>query len=140
MKRLFHRLALVTIASIFLTASNCNNDAPTDPTLSGKVEIDGSANGQQVTMINGQILIVSLDANPSTGFVWEVSEVDTGVLEQLGIPRFQAGSSLLGAEGVQVFEFRSLTGGQTELKMVYVRAFEEDAEPTNTFNVNVNVL
>jgi len=140
MKRFFHRLALVTIASIFLTASNCNNDAPTVPTVSGEVEIDGSANGQQVTMINGQILIVSLDANPSTGFVWEVSEVDTGVLEQLGIPRFQAGSSLLGAEGVQVFEFRSLTGGQTELKMVYVRAFEEDAEPTNTFNVNVNVL
>ncbi len=141
MKRLFHRLALVTIASIFLTASSCNNDTPTVPTLSGEVEIDGSANGQQVLMINGQILIVSLDSNPSTGFTWEVSEVDGAVLQQLGIPRFEAGSSLLvGAEGVQVFEFRALRSAQTELKMVYLRPFEEDAEPANTFSVNVNVL
>ena len=140
MIKLLHRLALVTAASVFLTASNCNNDTQTTPTLSAEVEIDSSANGQDINMINGQILIVSLDANPSTGFIWEVSEVDSSFLEQLGIPRFEAGTSLLGAEGVQIFEFRALTAGRTVLNMVYVRAFEEDTEPTNTFSVNVNVF
>jgi inhibitor of cysteine peptidase len=140
MKILIQRLALVLAVTFFSLASSCNEDTPTTPGISAEVEIDGSANGQQVTIINGQVLIVSLGSNPSTGFTWQVSEVDTGILQQLGIPRFQAGSSLLGAEGVQIFEFRTLRGGQTVLRMDYLRAFEENAEPTNTFSVNINVL
>ena len=140
MKRLFQRLALVLTVSLFSLASSCSEEAPTVPTLSAEVEIDGTADGQQITIIDGQILIVSLGSNPSAGFTWEVSEVDGAVLQQIGIPRFQAGTDNVGAEGVQIFEFRTINPGQTELKMVYVLAFEEDAEPTNTFSVNVNVL
>ena len=140
MRILIQRLALVLAVTFFSLASSCNQDTPSTPSISAEVEIDGSANGQQVTIINGQVLIVSLASNPSTGFIWEVSEVDGAVLQQLGIPRFEAGTTGLGAEGVQIFEFRSINSGQTELNMVYIRAFEEDPEPANTFSVNINVL
>ena len=139
MKRPIQRLALVLTVSFFSIASSCDETTPTDTSISAERVIDSSNDGEQISLLDGQVLIVRLDSSPSTGFVWEVSEVDGAVLQLIGIPRFEAGSSLLGAEGVQIFEFRTINPGQTELKMVYVRAFEEGAEPADTFSVSVTV-
>ena len=104
-----------------------------------EVNLDGSDNGNQVEVSGGQVLVVSLEGNPTTGYTWETEEVDQKVLRQLGDPQFEAESDAIGAGGVQTLRFETVTSGSTPLKLVYVRPWEEGVPPEKTFSVQVTV-
>ncbi len=96
--------------------------------------------GQTVTLQVGQTLEVRLPANPTTGYEWQVREVDDAVLQTLGEPQFVAeDSERLGAGGVQVWRFQAQAVGTTTLDMVYVRPWETDTPPAERFYLTVTV-
>jgi inhibitor of cysteine peptidase len=81
-----------------------------------------------------------LDSNPSTGYGWQVGQVDDAVLKQQGEPQFiQPADAPPGAGGAQVFLFTAAAGGSTTLTLVYKRSFEPDVAPVQTFTVPVTV-
>ena len=129
-------LAAVTVSVI----SGCEllegwfkpGEPPTGP------RVDESADGGQVTLQVGQTLIVALASNPSTGYTWEIAEVDPMVLT-LTKEDFIADSDLVGAPGTQLFYFKALKTGQTSLQMVYHRPWETGVEPADTFSITVQV-
>ena len=85
-------------------------------------------NGSQVELSSGQVLEVTLASNPTTGYSWEVSEVDEAVLAQLGEAEFQQapteGEQMVGVGGTETFRFASATG-ETTLTLVYHRPWEK---------------
>ena len=86
------------------------------------------------------MLAVRLDSNPSTGYSWQVSQVDDAVLKQQGEPQFiQPADAPPGAGGAQVFLFTAAAGGSTTLTLVYKRSFEPNVAPVQTFTVQVTV-
>ena len=87
----------------------------------------------------GQILTIKLEANPTTGYSWELVESEGAILEQVGEPDFEADSDLLGAPGTQTLRFEAVEAGQMELRLVYRPAWEEGVEPVETFTVQVTV-
>ena len=108
--------------------------SPADITLTN---ID---NGKAISLKVGQMLAVRLDSNPSTGYSWQVSQVDTALLKQQGEPQFiQPADAPPGAGGAQVFVFNAAAGGATTLTLVYKRSFEPDVAPVQTFTVQVTV-
>ncbi len=107
--------------------------------ISKEVNLSMSDNSTQVKLNKGQILVVALEANPSTGYTWEVAELDNNTLRQMGEPAFKPESSAIGAKGTMTMQFEALNTGQTALKLIYHRPWEKDVPPINTFSVQVVV-
>jgi len=115
---------------------------PTPVPGTADVMLGAADNGSQAELSSGQVLEVTLASNPTTGYSWQVSEVDGAVLTQLGEAEFQQapteGEPLVGAGGTETFRFVAATG-ETTLALVYHRPWEEDVEPLEIFTVQVVV-
>lgn len=107
--------------------------------LSAGTVLSEGDNGRQMELAKGQTLSLLLSANPSTGYTWEVSELDAGVMRQAGEPVFQPASDLIGAPGTMTFAFQAVNAGETALKLVYHRPWENKTEPAQTFSIRIVV-
>ncbi|UGT41868.1 protease inhibitor I42 family protein [Nocardia yamanashiensis] len=106
------------------------------------VKIGKDANGKDVDLVPGQGLIVTLDANPSTGFAWELTELDQNILKRNGSPEYQQDPSpdgMVGVGGKAIWNFVAAGPGATRLTLEYRRAWEQGVEPAQRFQVTVNV-
>ena len=98
----------------------------------------GSQETGGVQVKEGRVFEVSLEANPTTGYLWEVRDIDEQVL-QLVREEFLSDSSAIGAGGTSVFSFKAVGRGQTTLTLVYRRPWEKDVEPIEVHTVEVSV-
>lgn len=103
------------------------------------VALYASDDGSQIELRKGHPLLIALEGNPSTGYNWQVEVLDQAVLNQVGEPEFEAESDLVGAPGTVTLRFQAVGAGETELKLVHQRGWEQDAEPLETFTVQVTV-
>jgi len=106
-------------------------------------------NGRQIEIREGQVLVVGLEGNLSTGYGWEIEEmgqtlrqVGSVKVESLSQPpgalggKFEPVSPLLGAPDRQILRFEPVAAGWTSLKLVYRRPWEK-VEPSKTFTIQV---
>jgi len=91
--------------------------------------------GATVHLCRNETLRVDLEGNPSTGFTWEIAEVDRWVLADHGKPEFVPSDRLVGG-GTLRFRFTAEEAGETDVRLVYHRPWEDDA-PLQTFTVRV---
>lgn len=102
------------------------------------VTVTDKDNGGQVSVAKGGTLVIRLEAIPGTGYGWQVVKDDTERLELLGKPEFeQSGRDLAGASEQQIFRFRALALGLSQLELHYVRSWEKDVPSAKTFKVKV---
>ena len=134
-------LTSLVLFTAVLWLLGCESNSPVIDPVSADVPLDASFNGEELRILRGQLVVVTLASNPSTGFIWSVEDVNSEILRQAGLPEFQAGASgEVGAEGVQVFRSESISSGTTDLKLIYSRPFEEGEEPTDRWEVRITVL
>jgi inhibitor of cysteine peptidase len=98
-------------------------------------------NSKQITVKSGDVVTVTLESNPTTGYSWQVIEIDNAVLLQDGDPEYkQAPSSegLVGAGGTETFRFKAVGIGETTLGLGYMRPWES-VPPIQTFTIQVIV-
>ena len=107
----------------------------------GEISLDMADNGRQIEAEVGQILAISLESNPTTGFGWELVEIEDPTLQLMGEAEFQPSESkeIVGAGGTETFRIEAVSAGQTTLTLVYRRSWEEGVEPLETFRINVIV-
>jgi len=123
----------VVLLLIVIIAAGCG------PT--GEVRLDMADNSRQIEVEVSQILAISLESNPTTGFGWELVELEDPILQLMGEAEFQPSESkeVVGAGGTENFRFKAVSAGQTTLTLVYRRSWEEGVEPLETFRINVIV-
>lgn len=130
---------------LLLLASASAAPPPDDP-KPGEIRLGLQNQGDQVELKEGQVLVISLESNPSTGYRWEVAEADEALLRQVGKIEFEASSSatvagrpalLLGAPSRQIMRFEAVAAGQTNLRLVYRRPWEKGMKPARTFSLQV---
>jgi inhibitor of cysteine peptidase len=102
-------------------------------------KLDEDSNGESIEITKGATLSISLQGNPTTGYNWELAEVDQSILKPAGEVDYKSGSPLIGSGGVYTFKFEAVETGSTNLKLIYYRSFEEDTPPVNTFELTVLV-
>ncbi len=98
---------------------------------------------QAVRMHVGSHLIVRLECNASSGFLWEVTECNNEILEQIGPFIFEQDTdwrSNVGAAGVSVWTFLAKRCGTSELRLLCRRPFDLASPPSRTFSVTVAVM
>ena len=84
-----------------------------------------------------QEFVVELEANPSTGYVWQISKSDPEHVRLLREETLPADRKRLGAPAKQLFYFQAMAIGRAPLKLEYRRPWEKDAEPAKTFSVTL---
>jgi inhibitor of cysteine peptidase len=106
------------------------------------VRVSTYTNSEQTidTRLNRQF-VIGLGSNPTTGYRWELT-YDDRMLE-LVESKYQMGEEaqegVAGAGGVELFRFKALERGRTEIAMVYRRPWEEPSpqDITKEFTVNI---
>jgi len=118
------RLALVVIAfvlaALVLTVSGC--------------ELDGEVKEYQdpMTLIEvekGEEFAIVLESNPTTGYMWELTEpLDEEIIHLVKTEFEEPDVELLGASGEEKWTFKAEGLGDTSITLSYVRPWEEEDE------------
>jgi inhibitor of cysteine peptidase len=95
--------------------------------------------GKTVNLVIEDQFLISLEANPATGFTWAVSQIDTALVTQMGDVAFKAGSDRLGAPGIQTFTFNCIQNGNTKLELIYHRPWDTESAPSDTFSLTLHI-
>jgi len=83
-------------------------------------------------------LEVVLPGKPTTGYVWEVSSLDTRVLSQ-GEANFIANDKAIGSGGMEIIKFHAIAAGTSVVRLIFHRPFERNMPQLKTFEVTVIV-
>jgi predicted secreted protein len=130
-------ICIVLLLGSLLPFTNAIAAPPPEEPDQGEVKLGAEDDGRQVELKEGQVLVVSLEGNPSTGYTWELAGADEKVLRQKGEVEFEPESPLLGAPGKQIMRFEALGEGRADLDLVYRRPWEKGAKPARTFSLQV---
>lgn len=131
------RPLLLWLAGSCLPDGCCRNTGCSSP--GPRSVIVTAANANSTVQLNaGDVLLVQLDGNPSTGYTWERVEPLAGALQPLGEPEFVPAKNLPGAPGRITLRYLAASGS-ARLELVYHRPWETDTPPVATFSVVVLV-
>nr|MBC7245253.1 protease inhibitor I42 family protein [Chloroflexota bacterium] len=94
--------------------------------------------GSMLELRVGDKFDVVLDANPTTGYQWELAG-EVRVVQQVGEPEFVPDSNALGAGGKMTIHFQAVAAGEEWLRLVYHRSWEQRVAPAKTFELYILV-
>jgi inhibitor of cysteine peptidase len=138
-----HVSRLVAILVMFV--AGCQSSPTWDnpfkaPPLAVRIEERNAS--APITVERNQTLVVTLEANVTTGYRWEAVAGFTPVLQQIGTADYVARTSdapVAGAPGDMTFRFRGETAGTTTLEFAYRRPFEANVAAAKTVRYEVTV-
>ena len=137
-------LAMVVLSACSGAIQAAGDEEQTDIGVVEQVAIDASYDDQEVEVAAGNLLVVTLESNATTGFRWQLSEpIDEGMLALIQ-SKYMPGedaekdSPVVGAGGTEVWTFEALTAGKVAtISMEYSRPWEGGEKGARTFDVTV---
>lgn len=88
----------------------------------------------------GQEFTITLESNATTGYQWQLAKpLDESVVKLVGSEYKAPQDGRVGQGGEEVWAFKAMGTGKTEVAMKYVRPWEKDVQPVEerTFTVTV---
>lgn len=86
----------------------------------------------------GDLIVVTLPENPTTGYRWSAGSLDANLLSQEGHD-YRPGGPGVGSGGTVVWRFRAKREGRTRLELKKARSWEAGAEPAGQFAVSIEI-
>ena len=128
---------IITVGAMIMliaTVASCESSKDVRLTL---------AQDENIELGRGQIVVIELKANPTTGYKWQVlEEANEGVVLQKGegeyVPSSTAKPIMRGSGGTQIYRFQALNKGEATLVFEYKRPWEEK-EPARRYTVQIKV-
>jgi len=127
MKRLLATLMLVT-----LLVAACGKDDDDSVVVYRQA-------GQSITAGVGQRFAVELNANPTTGYSWQLTAPPGSQVRLIDEDYTPTAAEQVGGGGVQRFTFEATATGSTSLGFGYVRPWETGVAPAQTAAFPVKV-
>jgi predicted secreted protein len=134
----FHLVSSLLAAAVLLLAGCANG--PSIP--SDAKRIGAESDRGRVTLTPGQMLVIDLQRNPSTGFVWQlIAWPSQAVLLSDGTQDFTTAKQRRSKNNVeeQLLRFIAQQPGETNVHLNYIQAGQGPNENTRTFQVHVVV-
>ena len=107
-----------------------------------EIPVSSEHHGGQVICDRGDVIVLSLAANPTTGYDWEVLEPSDSAVVRVGDRSFGQDASeegLPGAGGTDHWRVEAVSSGRTHLELAYRRRWETDVAPLQMFSLDVTV-
>jgi len=149
---------VITIGALALASSAQSNSPPPEPSPPTEIRVGAEDHGRAVQVREGEELVICLEANPSTGYAWQVDRGALAAQSQSLLVQtsesFETLSSrsstdvessaavpvMLGAPELQTLRFQAAQAGETTLKLVYRRPWGEDVPPVQEFSLSVEAI
>jgi inhibitor of cysteine peptidase len=100
-----------------------------------RLDVTGEENGKDLLLRRGDLLMVYLPANRTTGFGWQATFSKAGILKPEGDAFYLANRTsahLVGSGGTETWIFRAEKAGNTTLTFGYARPWEKGKAPEKT--------
>jgi len=95
--------------------------------------------GEPIKVKAGQKFIIRMESNPTTGYSWQLSKDLDNIIVLVNNTFIPPDSKLCGAGGHELWTFKAIEPGQTNIIIKYVRPWEKNQPArTNVFTVIVN--
>ena len=127
-------------------ASSSQTLQPPHPSQTSKpqsLELTKTDNGKRARVRVGNIIVVRLPGNPTTGYQWQAVPLPNPVVRLVGQPQYAPHPqrpNTVGGGGTFVFTFQVIQPGTGAIRLVYARPWEKSRMPVETFMVGVDVL
>ena len=124
---------IMLFTALFLLTAGCVGEQPASP---GSVAIfDNSNDGETYPVQVGSEVRLKLIENPTTGYEWNLMVPD-GI--SITGDEFEAPTTdLMGAPGTHIWTMKVGTAGTYTIEGKYVRSWETDADPAETFTLTL---
>jgi inhibitor of cysteine peptidase len=95
---------------------------------------------EEIKVEVGQDFVITLESNRTTGFTWELAEpLDNNILELLNAEYIKAVARIIGIPGREVWTFKAVRPGKTNISLEYVRPWEQNVVPAKKKIFSVTV-
>jgi predicted secreted protein len=95
--------------------------------------------GTTVSVKRNATFTIALEGNASTGFSWNILNLDTTTMRQVGKARFISRDTLPGTSGTFYLDFNPIKKGVSRIMLIYSREWETDVSPEDSFSVLIKV-
>lgn len=127
MKKLLPLMGLIGVVLTVCLVAGCGTEvkAYSDPEQTIETNVDNKFD-------------IVLESNPTTGYSWEAS-YDQNQLKLVDkiYEEIEGPEELLGAGGNEIFRFKALKSGETQITMSYKRSWETEVLEQKVFTVDV---
>jgi inhibitor of cysteine peptidase len=135
-------VAVLAIVATMLGACGSKGDDTSSTEQPAAGEVTATASGPVALQV-GQVLVVTLPSNPSTGYSWTISTAPDGaVLTQNGELTYAAMNPdvvMPGSGGTETVRFTATAAGTTTIVLDYRRPWETDVPPVDTVTIDITV-
>ena len=135
------KLTVEVEAATAATSADTDAKAASAP-AKAEVHLNDKDNGKTVKVAVGGTVILTLDANATTGFSWEKADkVDKDILKLEKNDYMQAPNpnGLLGVGGTTVIVYRALKKGKAKIDLTYMQPWEPDSKFNTDYTITVEV-
>ena len=149
-KIIIRTIAIISILLIVITGLGCvteeNTSVPeetpteyTETTSIQSVTNTYSEDNNQDTVygIKGDIIIVELEENPTTGYSWNLTYSEGLELSGDNYTQENNTEEIVGVGGVHKWTFKVIDTGEQKISAVYMRPWEERTGEENTFDLTI---
>ena len=92
-----------------------------------EILITQSDQGRTIEVNQGDLIVIRLAENLTTGYGWELEAVDSKVLELLDSDYSEDRGELMGSGGTRTFRFQAESPGNQQIQLGYRRPWEDEA-------------
>lgn len=111
------------------------------PAVTGTIEVGAASNGQVVKADVGNLVRITLESNPSTGYNWELRDFAYGAADfySSDVVARKTGNVLMGAPGNTIITLQAVQPGSQNIVLVYRRPWEPPDQVAATFSFQLEV-
>jgi inhibitor of cysteine peptidase len=128
--------SLVIFTAMPISASKFSNISTVE-SPQNHMSIDESCDGMTIQLSVGDNLVINLQSQPSTGFRWQLDQINASVLQKVSDQFIPPSPPVIGGIGTEMWVFQAIGVGSSPIGMEYSRSFQAGA--ARTFNITVNV-
>jgi len=92
-------------------------------------------NNKTIAMHRGSNFTVTLKGNPTTGYTWKTAPFDSTIISPENKYKYKPSGNLAGSPGEFIFNFRGINRGVSAVKFYYMREWEKNTAPADSFKV-----
>jgi predicted secreted protein len=118
-----------------------DEEVPQRPPVTGTLEVTAQDNGKVVSAVLGNLIRITLESNPSTGYNWELRDFEYGAADFYAsdVVARQSGNVFVGAPGNTILTLQAVKAGTQQITAVYRRPWEAPDQVAATFSFQLEV-
>ena len=135
-KLLFSLFYILCIAIVIPQVGLCNETVITGDDM---IIITKQDNGKGIKAKVGNVIRIELESLGSAGYKWYLDSLNTEYIEPISEKTRGADKEKIGAPVLEIWCFKSLKKGSTEIKMDHYRVWEGKDSATEHFGIKLTI-